>query len=59
MIKKILFPILESRIFFHIICIGKIIPDNVFSCEQDCKPGYVVDDHLSRAAVTDSLKRPT
>ena len=27
--------------------------------EQNCKPGYVVNDHLSRTAVANSLKRPT
>ncbi len=30
-----------------------------FMYEQACKPGYVENDHLSRTAVTDSLKRPT
>ena len=27
--------------------------------KQDCKPGYVENDHLSRTAVTNSFKRPT
>lgn len=27
--------------------------------KQDYKPGYVVGDHLSRAAVTNRLKQPT
>ena len=27
--------------------------------KQDYKPGYVVNDHLSRTAVANSLKRPT
>lgn len=27
--------------------------------KQDCKPGYVEDDHLSRTAVASRLKRPT
>ena len=31
----------------------------LFSNKQDDKPGYVVNNHLSRAAVTGSLKRPT
>ncbi len=30
-----------------------------FLNEQNYKPGYVVNDHLSRTAVTNSLKRPT
>ncbi len=30
-----------------------------FMYEQACKPGYVVNDHLSRTAVANSLKRPT
>ena len=30
-----------------------------FFNEQNYKPGYVVNDHLSRTAVTNSLKRPT
>ena len=32
---------------------------SIFLYEQACKPGYVENDHLSRTAVTDSLKRPT
>ncbi len=31
----------------------------VFSNKQDDKPGYVVNNHLSRTAVAGSLKRPT
>jgi hypothetical protein len=27
--------------------------------KQSCKPGSVLDDHLSWTAVTDSLQRPT
>ena len=32
---------------------------NLKNFQQACKPGYVVNDHLSRPAVTDRLKRPT
>ena len=31
----------------------------VFSNKQDDKPGYVVNNHLSKTAVAGSLKRPT
>ena len=31
----------------------------LFGDKQDCKPGYVVDDHLSRLDVAIKLKRPT
>ena len=31
----------------------------LFLYEQNCKPGYVVNDHLSVSTVTNSLKRPT
>ena len=27
--------------------------------KQDCKPGSVLSDHLSRTAVTNNFKRPT
>ena len=30
-----------------------------FPNKQDCKPGSVLDGHLSSPAVTDGLKRPT
>ena len=31
----------------------------VFFCEQNDKPGYVVNDHLSRPYVAAWLKQPT
>ena len=33
--------------------------DSFFYCKSDYKPGYVIDDHLSRSNVTIRLKRPT
>ncbi len=30
-----------------------------FNTKQNDKPGYVVNDHLSRITVTGNLKRPT
>ena len=34
-------------------------PLTSFFIEQNDKPGYVVDDHLSRPAVTSRFKQPT
>ena len=36
------------------------LPYQILFCyKRDDKPGYVLSDHLSRANVTDSFKRPT
>ena len=35
------------------------IMQHPFMIEQNDKPGYVIDDHLSSSAVTNGIKRPT
>lgn len=41
----------------YILLIHKKLSEQ--NSKQDCKPGYVWNDHLSRTAVTSRLKRPT
>jgi len=37
---------------------NRLIIQSVFYCEQVCKPGSVLNDHLSRPAVADRFKPP-
>ena len=39
--------------------VSKAFGCNFSNMETDCKPGYVSNGHLSRAAVAGSLKQPT